>query len=45
MVKNSHVLEHEIDGLLLSSEPHEFAEKEGRLLLLKSFQLRNKNLV
>ena len=37
VVKNSHVLEHEVDGLLLSSEPHEFAEKEGQALIAEIF--------
>ena len=37
VVKNSHVIEHEISGLLLSSEPHEFAQREGEALIAEIF--------
>lgn len=37
VVKNSHVIEHDISGLLLSSEPHEFAQREGEALIAEIF--------
>ena len=44
VVKGSHVLDHQIDGLLLSSEPHEFAEKEGQALIAEIFRTTGKEI-
>ena len=44
VVKSSHVFDHQIDGLLLSSEPHEFAEKEGQALIAEIFRTTGKKI-